>query len=131
MSRTTRVLSFAVSLVAVPFLFSLSASADHLDVIQMTLNDDCTVEQFVTIANDFNEQWGKKYGYRSEVAVPVQNDDLVSIFWLGRSAGAEAFGKAWDAWRSELTDPKSLASKLQARLSKCSDSESRSGFELY
>jgi hypothetical protein len=110
MSRTTRVLSFAVSLVAVPFLFSLSASADHLD---------------------FNEQWGKKYGYRSEVAVPVQNDDLVSIFWLGRSAGAEAFGKAWDAWRSELTDPKSLASKLQARFSKCSDSESRSGFELY
>ena len=118
-------------LIAVLFLFPLSASADHLDVIQVTLKDNCTVEQFVAIANDFNEQWGKNYGYRSEVAVPVQSEDLVSIFWLGRSAGAEAFGKAWDTWRNELTDPKSFASKLRARFDKCSDSESRSGFELY
>ena len=97
----------------------------------MKLKDGCTVERYVAIVKDFNEQWGKNYAYRAELAVPVQNDELVSIFWLGRTANTEAFGKAWDAWRNELTDPKSLASKLQARFEKCSDNESRSGFDLY
>ncbi len=117
--------------IAALVLFPLSAGADHLDVIKVTLKDDCTLEQYVAIANDFNEQWGTNNGYRSEVAVPVQNEELVSIFWLGRTASAEAFGKAWDTWRNQLTDPKSLASKLNARFVECSDNTSRSGFDLY
>ena len=112
-------------------LFPLLANADYLDVLQFTLKDGCTVEQYVTIANDFNEQWGKSHGYHSEVAVPVQSDDLVSIFWLGRTANAESFGKAWDTWRNESTDPKSVASKLGALFEECGDSTSRRGFDLY
>ena len=118
-------------LIAALVLGPLSASADHLDVIQVKLKDGCTSNQYVEIAKDFNENWGKNYGYHAEIAVPVQNDELVSIFWLGRSANTEAFGKAWDAWRDQLADPKSLASKLQARLDNCSVNESRSGFDLY
>ncbi len=118
-------------LIAALVLVPLSASSDHLDVIQVKLKDGCTLGKYVAIATDFNEQWGKNYGYRAEVAAPLQNDELVSIFWLGRTANAEAFGKAWDAWRNELADPKSLASKLQARFTKCSENESRSSFDLY
>ncbi len=118
-------------LIAALVLVPLAASSDHLDVIQVKLTDGCTLEKYVAIATDFNEQWGKNYGYRAEVAAPLQNDELVSIFWLGRSANTEAFGKAWDAWRDQFADPKSLASKLQARLDNCSVNESRSGFDLY
>jgi hypothetical protein len=118
-------------MIAVLACFPLSASADHLDVIEVKLKEDCTVAKYVAIANDFNEQWGKDYGYHSEVAVPVQNQALVSIYWLGRTANAEAFGKAWDAWRDQNMDSKSLASKLQARFDECSTNESRSGYDLY
>jgi len=111
--------------------FPLSASADHMDVIEVTLKEGCTVEQYVAIAKDFNEKWAKKYGYHSEVAVPVQNEELISIYWLGRSASTEAFGKAWDAWRDQIRDPDTVAAKLQARFTECSDNKARSGFDIY
>ncbi len=116
-----------VALLALP----LSAGADYMDVIQVTLSDDCSVEEYVQIKNDFNEQWGKNNGYRAEVAVPIQNDDLVSIFWVGRAASAAAFGAAWDAWRDALPDSGSVAAKLWARIQQCSANQSRSGFDLY
>lgn len=118
-------------LIAALVLAPFSANADFLDVIQVKLKDGCTAKEYISIANDFNDQWAKDYGYRSEVAVPVQNDELVSIFWLGRSANAEAFGKAWDAWRDGLADPKSLPAKLNKRFEACSTNESRSGFDLF
>ncbi len=116
-----------VALLALP----LSAGADYMDVIQVTLSDDCSVEEYVQIKNDFNEQWGKNNGYRAEVAVPIQNDDLVSIFWVGRAASAAAFGAAWDAWRDALPDSGSVAAKLWARFQECSTNQSRSGFDVY
>ena len=60
--------------------------------------------------------------------MPLQNDDLTPIFWLGRIANAAAFGKAWDVWRNAQADPKSLESKLQARFNECSVTESRTGY---
>jgi len=58
-------LLFIVALFALP----LSAGAEYMDVIQVTLNEDCSVQQYVQIKNDFNEQWGKNNGYRAEIAV--------------------------------------------------------------
>ena len=116
-----------VALLALP----LSAGADYMDVIQVTLSDDCSVEEYVQITNDFNEQWGKNNGYRAEVAVPIQSDDLVSIFWVGRAASAAAFGAAWDAWRDALPDSGSVAAKLWARIQQCSANQSRRGFDVY
>ncbi len=116
-----------VALLALP----LSAGAEYMDVIQVTLDDDCSAQKYVQIKNDFNEQWGKNHGYMAEIAVPLQNDDLVSIFWVGRTANAAAFGAAWDAWRDELTDSRSIAAKLNARFQKCAGNQSRSGFDLY
>jgi hypothetical protein len=112
-------------------LAPLSAAAEHLDVIQAKLNEGCTVAQYAAIKNDFNEQWGKSHGYRAEIAVPVVSSDLTSVFWIGRSASAESFGKAWDAWRTELSDPKSVAAKLNQRFEKCTTDEARRGYDLY
>ena len=120
-----------IALIAALLLFPLSAAAEHMDVIQVTLKEGCTVAQYAAIKDDFNEQWGKHNGYLAEIAAPLQNDDLVSVFWLGRSANAAAFGKAWDTWRDALMDPKSMESKLNVRFNKCSDNSSRSSFDLY
>jgi hypothetical protein len=109
----------------------ISAWADHIDVIQVELNDGCSVSDYVAIKNDFNEQWGSQNGYRTEVLVAIQSHDLTSLFWVGRSESAEAFGKAWDQWRSDLSDPDSIASKLLARFRDCSTNVGRRGYDVY
>ena len=120
-----RLLMIAILLVPV------SASAAYLDVIQAKLKDGCTLDKYAAIKNDFNEQWGRSHGYLAELASPVQSNDLVAVFWTGRTASAESFGKAWDTWRTELSDPKSVASKLNERLEKCTTNQSRNGYDIY
>lgn len=116
----------------VALAFPFSTFADHMDVIQMKLVEGCSVAQYVEIMKEFNEKWAKDYGYEAELAVPLQSQDLESLFWVGRSANAEAFGKAWDAWRDAQSDPDSLAAKLQARFNACGElNESRSSYDTY
>ena len=117
---------FAILLIA-----PISVLADHIDVIEVQLNEGCDVPEYVAIKDDFNEQWGSNNGYRSEVFVAIQSNNLTSIFWVGRSDNAEAFGKAWDQWRNDLTDPDSIASKLWARFLNCSTNVGRRGYDVY
>ena len=117
----------AIALLALP----LGAAADHLDVIELKLKEGCDVAKFVQVAHDFNTQWGANHGYPADVAVPLQSSDLESMRWLGRSKDAATFGKAWDAWRTEITDPNSVAGKLAARFGACSINTARRGFDLY
>ena len=112
-------------------LAPISASAEHLDVIQGKLKEGCTLEKYVTIKNDFNQQWGKAHGYQAEIASPVQSNDLASVFWIGRTSSSESFGRAWDAWRTELSDSKSVAGKLNERFEKCTTNEARRGYDLH
>ena len=112
-------------------LAPICASAEHLDVIQFKLKEGCTLETEVAIKNDFNVQWGKSHGYAAEIASPVTSNDLGSLYWIGRSANAEAFGKAWDTWRNEVSDPKSTAGKLEERFQKCGTNESRHSYDTY
>lgn len=108
----------------------LAAFADHGDVIEVQLNEGCSLKQYLEIKDDFNAKWGRKNGYRAEVFVPVQADTLISLYWVGRSADAAAFGKAWDTWRSDLDKPDSVASKLWARFVACSTNISRRGYDV-
>jgi hypothetical protein len=117
-------------LMTVLLLAPISASAEWLDVIQGKLKEKCTLETYVAIKNDFNEQWGKSHGYQAEIASAVQSNDLATIYWLGHTASAEAFGRAWDTWRSELSNSKSVASKLNERFEKCVDNTARRGYDL-
>ena len=109
----------------------LCASAEYLDVIQGKYKEKCSLQNYVAIKNDFNEQWGKTHGYRAEIADAVQSDDLASVYWIGHCASAESFGKAWDTWRTELSDSKSVAAKLNERFEKCVTNGSRRGYDLH
>ena len=121
-----------IALALVLLLLPMSASAGgHMDVIQVTLNEKCSVAEYVAIKNDFNAMWGKQNGYLAEIVVPIQSDDLQSVFWVGRSANAAAYGRAWDTWRDETANSKSIAGRLQERFNKCSTNDSRRGYDVY
>ena len=112
-------------------LLPFSVLADHMDVIQLEIKDGCTVAEYVAITKDFNEQWGKKYAYHAEILTPIQSHDPTSVYWIGRTSGAESFGKAWDTWQDEMTDANSVAAKLQTRFDDCSVELSRRGYDIH
>ncbi len=118
-------------LLAMLLISPISVLADHIDVIEVTLNEGCTVSKYVAIKDDFNEQWGAKNGYHSEVLVPIQSNNLISLYWIGRTENAAGFGNAWDQWRNDLTDPDSVASKLWAIFLDCSTNVGRRGYDVY
>ena len=118
-------------LIAGALLFaSTPAYADSLDVIQTKLNAGCTAQQYGAIAKEFNASWGKSNGYLAEVLMPVTSNDLTHVFWVGRTASAAAFGKAWDTWVKDLGDPNSTASKVNAKLSACAVNVSRDSYDV-
>ena len=118
-------------LFALLLLLPVGAFSEHVDVIEVELNEGCSVSTYVAIKNDFNENWGKEYGYHAEVLSPIQSNNLTSLFWVGRSANTAVFGAAWDQWSKDLADPDSLASKLLARFEECSTNIGRRAYDAY
>ena len=125
-----RALSVSLCALFAVATFPLAAAAEHNDVITVKLNEGCSVEDYVKIKDDFNAMWGKDNGYRAEIAVPIQATDLTTVFWIGHTANATAFGNAWDVWRDALADSKSIPAKLNARFAKCGTNLNRSGFDV-
>ena len=109
---------------------SLSASAEHMDVIEFEMVEGCSFDKYMAIVSDFND-WADDYGYHAKVAVPLQSDNLTSYYWLGTSKDAASFGKAWDAWRDDQADPDSAPAKLWARFQECSLNLGRWGYDVY
>lgn len=109
----------------------LYAFAAHLDVIQIELKEGCEFSKYLAITKDFNDKWAKDYDYHAEILMPVQSNDLKSLFWVGRSSGAVAFGKAWEAWVSDLGKSDSVAAKLNVRFDKCGKNMSRRSYGAY
>ena len=112
-------------------ILPITALADHIDVIEVKLNEGCSLATYLAIKDDFNEQWAAQYGYQSEVFFPIQSNNLIFLYWVGRSANAAAFGNAWDQWRDDLANPNSVAAKLWARFLECSTNVSRRGYDVY
>lgn len=117
----------ALALLLVPVV----SFADYVDVIRGKLNPGCSMTTYLAIVKDFNEQWGKEHGYKVEILVPVQGEDLTSFFWVGRIATGTGFGKGLDAWHTGLADSSSTAGKLMARIVACTTTMSRSGYFTY
>jgi hypothetical protein len=111
-------------------LAPMIAAADHIDVIEFKLNNGCDFDKYMAIVKDFN-QWAAKYGYHAEMLVPIQSNNLVSMYWAGRSKDTATFGKIWDAWRNGQADPNSTEAKLGARLDACVTDLSRAGYDTY
>lgn len=118
-------------LTAILLALPMVAAADYLDVIEFKLNEGCSFETELQIVKDFNTQWGAKNGYRAEILMPIESHNLVSMYWIGRTENAAAFGKAWDTWRDELKDPNSVAGKLAARFGACGTNLARRGYDIY
>lgn len=118
-------------LLAAALLLPTPAFADSLDVIQVKLKSTCNLTTYMGIVADFNTSWGKAHGYNARIAVPLHSSDLTIISWLGTTANAETFGKAWDSWRDSLRDANSTAAKLQARFSDCSDNVTRRSYDVF
>ena len=116
----------AIALLAMP----CASFADHLDVMEFKLHQSCTLASYLAVVNDFNE-WGKSHGYKAEILVPLQRANLETMFWVGRSANTETFGKAWDVWRDAQANPDSVEAKLNARLDACGTSLNRAGMDTY
>ena len=112
-------------------LLPMSALADYMDVIEFKLKEDCSFDKYMEIVNDFNDDWGKKNGYRAEIATPVYSNNLVNMYWVGRTKDAAAFGKAWDTWRDALDNPDSSPAKLWARFQACEINLGRRGYDVY
>jgi len=117
-------------LAALLLTLAMPTMADHYDVIELKLKDGCSLATYLQVVKDFNE-WGKGYGYRAEVANKVHHNDLTTLLWLGRSANAAAFGKAWDSWRNAQVDANSAPAKLNARFAACSTNVSRRSYDVY
>ncbi len=117
-------------LVSALLLLPLSAFGAHMDVIEFELLEGCSFSKYMEIVGDFN-QWGESYGYKAEIAMPLQNENLTSMYWLGTSANAASFGKAWDAWRDALGDSDSEPAKLWMRFQQCSTNLTRHGYDVY
>ena len=117
-------------LLAAFLLLPLNAVAEHMDVIEFKMLEGCSMDQYMAIVKDFNE-WGKGYDYKAKIAFPLQSHNLTSVYWLGTSPNAAAFGKAWDAWRDGLADPKSGPSKLSARFAECSENLGRRSYDVF
>ena len=117
-------------LVSAMLLLPLSALGDHMDIIEFKLVEGCSFSKYMEIVSDFNE-WGANYGYKAEIAVPLQSGNLTNMFWLGTSANAASFGKTWDVWRDALDDPESEPAKLRARFLDCEENLGRRGFDIY
>lgn len=112
-------------------LCPVAVSADHIDVIEAELLEGCSAGKYLAIVKDFNEDWGKDNNYQAEIFFPVQSNNMTSIYWVGRSASAAAFGAAFDKWTSGLADPGSLESSLMARFAECSTTLGRRGYMAY
>ena len=109
----------------------MAASAENMDVIEFKLLDGCSFEKYMEIVNDFNSDWGEANGYKASIAMPLQNENLVSMYWLGTTKDAATFGKAWDTWRDAQSNPESVEAKLWARFQACSINLGRSGYDIY
>ena len=103
------------------FCFPAISWADHIDVIPAILKDGCSIADYVAIVADFNKDWGSNYGYQVEVLVPMQGNDMDTLYWLGRSENAATFGAAFDAWEANVGNPDSTEGKLIARLIECTE----------
>ena len=116
---------------AMLFFVASASHAGHLDVISFTLSEDCSLTTYLEIVDDFNA-WAEPRGYQTEIAVPAFNSNLETIYWLGRSANAEVFGKAFDAWYSALSNGGSVPAQLAARFGACTNgNDARNAYRTY
>ena len=119
----TRVAILALSLLMAPQV----ARADYLDVITVRLGN-CSLDKYMQIVEDFREVMKQQnYEYSVEIGVPVMNEQLDVVYWIGRAPDFEAFGRGFSRWEREIVKRGTPEAKLDSRLEKCGENVSRTG----
>jgi len=119
-----RIALSALALLVAPTL----AGADYLDVITNRLNDNCSMDQYAKVVDEFRGvMTSQKYSYTVEIVVPLIGDQLDAIFWVGRTKDMATFGSENDRWAKALTDANSPEAKINKKLNNCTTSLSRTG----
>ena len=79
------------TILSLALLVPMAASAEYMDVIEVQLNEGCSFNQYMEIVSDFNSDWAEAIGYKARVAMPLQNNNLVSLYWMGTTKDAATF----------------------------------------
>jgi hypothetical protein len=112
------------------FAAATAAHAEYLDVIAFQMTGECTFAEYMETVNEFNE-WAEPRGYTAQVLMPLSSDNLQTYYWVGTSADAAVFGKAYEEWLDGMGDSKSAPSRLNARFGECVNNMSRSSYHAY
>jgi hypothetical protein len=108
--------------------FPAVAMADYVDVLSAKLKDGCSIATFQQIVADLNATWAQGGDYKAQLLVPVMSEDLHTLYWVGRAASAEAYGRSLDRWVKEANDPGTVTGKLNERMNACVAWVGRAGF---
>ena len=71
------------------------------------------------------------YQYTLECVNQLFDKGCHLVILACNTASAQAFGKAWDVWRTAMANPNSAEAKLQARFNACSTQISRASYDTY
>jgi hypothetical protein len=103
------------------------ARADYLDVITTRLGD-CTLEKYMSIVEEFRAVMvQQKYPYKVEIAVPLINNEMDVVYWVGRSPDLAAFGEGYTRWAREIGKSGTPEARVNEKLNTCGANVSRSG----
>lgn len=117
-----------MTLLAVAMLLAPAvARADYLDVITTRLGD-CSLDKYMSIVAEFRLVMAEqKYPYTVEIAVPFINNEMDTVYWIGRSPNLAAFAEGYTRWESQIAKSGTPEAKVSDRLNTCGESVSRSG----
>ncbi len=100
---------------------------DYLDVITTRLGD-CSLEKYMGIVEEFRGVMKQQhYNYTVEVAVPLINNNMDAVVWVGRSPDLAIFGAEYTRWEGAIAKPGTPEAKVNEKLNACGENVSRSG----
>ena len=103
------------------------ARADYLDVITLRLGD-CSLEKYMEIVEDFRAVIKQQnYPYSVEIAVPLMNDQLDVVYWIGRAPNFQSFGEGFSRWEREILKRGTPEAKVNDKFQECGENVSRTG----
>ena len=101
--------------------------ADYLDVITTRLGD-CSQEKYLELVDEFRGVMkSQKYSYMVEIAIPLINDQMDVVFWIGRTADFATFGQEYSRWEKAVATGGTPEAKMNDKLNSCGENLTRSG----
>jgi hypothetical protein len=80
-----KAVSVSLSVLFAVAAFASTAAAEHDDVIVVKVHENCSLQDYVKIKDDFNATWAKEHGYQAEVSVPLQATELTRLGMPGET----------------------------------------------